>query len=237
MKRSIAFFCAVALVGCAHRSDVQNTKSYANQDTNTAAEQKATSPDAALAILKAGQARFVAGQSRIHDYPKQVNITGEGQYPFATILSCIDSRTAPEVIFDLALGDAFAPRIAGNIVNEDILGSMEFASKVAGSKLIVVLGHTHCGAVKGACDGVELGNLTGLLNRIRPAVDATTNIDGADRSSKNAAFVDAAAHSNVKLTIETIRQKSPVLKEMELKGEIKIVGAMYDIETGKVEFL
>jgi carbonic anhydrase len=236
MKRSLALFCALALFGCAHQGEMTNAKRNVNTDTHTAAEQKVTSPDAALALLKEGHARFVAGQSRIHDYPKEVKITGEGQYPFATILSCIDSRTAPEVIFDLALGDAFAPRIAGNIVNEDILGSMEFASKVAGSKLIVVLGHTHCGAVKGACDGVELGNLTGLLNRIRPAVDATANVDGADRSSKNGAFVDAAAHNNVSLTIETIRQKSPVLKEMEQKGEIKIVGAMYDIETGNVDF-
>jgi carbonic anhydrase len=236
MKRSLALLCALALFGCAHQGEMTNAKSNVNTDTHTAAEQKVTSPDAALALLKEGHARFVAGQSRVHDYPKQVQVTGEGQYPFATILSCMDSRTAPEVIFDLALGDAFAPRIAGNIVNEDMLGSMEFASKVAGSKLIVVLGHTHCGAVKGACDGVELGNLTGLLNRIRPAVDATANMGGADRSAKNDAFVDAAAHNNVSLTIETIRQKSPVLKEMERKGEIKIVGAMYDIETGNVNF-
>lgn len=208
-----------------------------SDDTTTQAEQQALTPDQVLSRLKEGHTRFMAGESIVHDYPSQVKITGEGQFPMATILSCIDSRTAPELIFDLALGDAFSPRIAGNFVNEDILGSMEFASKAAGSKLIVVLGHTACGAVKGSCDDVKLGNLTGLLGKIRPAVEATSNTGGDDRSSKNALFVDAVAHTNVKATVEDIRTRSPVLAEMEANGEIKIVGAMYNVATGDVTFL
>jgi carbonic anhydrase len=206
-------------------------------DVMTKEEQMAITPDQALEALKSGHGRFLAGKSRVDNYPAQVKATGSGQYPFATVLSCIDSRTAPEVLFDVAMGDIFAPRIAGNIVNEDILGSMEFASKVAGSKLIVVVGHTHCGAVKGSCDNAKLGNLTNLLAKIRPAVDKTKNVGGDDRSSKNAQFVDAAAHTNVEMTVQNIRTKSKVLAEMETKGEIKIVGAMYDIETGELTFL
>lgn len=187
--------------------------------------------------MPTGNERFLKGQSRAQDYQSQVSITGKGQAPFATVLSCIDSRTGPEFLFDLALGDAFSPRIAGNFVNEDILGGMEFASKVAGSKLILVLGHTHCGAIKGACDNAELGNLTALVQKLRPVVEQTPSTNGDDRSSKNDAFVDAVAEENVRYTMAQIRSRSPVLKDMEDKGEIKIVGAMYDIETGKVMFL
>ena len=233
LKQAFVVALTVGLMACASTLPTL----VKSDDTTTQAEQKSLTPDQVLARLKEGHARFVAGKSTIYDYPAQVHRTGEGQYPMATILSCIDSRTAPELIFDLALGDAFSPRIAGNFVNEDILGSMEFASKVAGSRLIVVLGHTHCGAIKGSCDDVKLGNLTGLLAKIRPAVDATANVGGADRSSANADFVDAVAHTNVKVTVENIRKQSPVLAEMEAKGEIKIVGAMYNIETGVVEFL
>jgi carbonic anhydrase len=184
-----------------------------------------------------GNERFFKRQSRAQDYQSQVSIIGKGQAPFATVLSCIDSRTGPEILFDLALGDAFSPRIAGNFVNEDILGSMEFASKVAGSKLILVLVHTKCGAIKGACDNAELGNLTALVQKLRPVVDQTPSTNGDDRSSKNDAFVDAVADENVRYTMAQIRSRSPVLKNIEDKGEIKIVGAMYDIETGKVMFL
>lgn len=233
-RLSLVAALSLQLMGCASVPTPTLSKS---DDTTTKAEQQALTPDQALSKLKDGHARFLAGQSIVRDYPAQVHITGAGQYPMATILSCIDSRTAPELIFDLALGDAFSPRIAGNFVNEDILGSMEFASKVAGSKLIVVLGHTHCGAVKGSCDDVKLGNLTGLLGKIRPAVDATPNTGGADRSAKNDAFVDAVAQTNVQLTVDDIRKRSPLLAEMEAKGEIKIVGAMYDVETGAVSFL
>jgi carbonic anhydrase len=239
MRPILSTLLFLALTGCAHQREASNSAQTPGRsvDTTTAAEQKQMTPDLALERLKQGHQRFLAGKSTLQDYQKQIAITGTGQYPFATILSCIDSRTPPEAIFDLALGDAFAPRIAGNIVNDDILGSLEFASHLAGSKLIVVLGHSHCGAVKGACDGAQLGNLTGLLSKIRPAVDATANVAGEDRSSKNHAFVDAAAHTNVLLTVAAIRSKSAILKEMERKGEIKIVPAMYDIETGKVEFL
>jgi carbonic anhydrase len=235
MRHVALLVIAASLIGCvnAPKRDLTDAKSI---DTTTKAEQQALTPAQALGQLKAGHERFKSGQSRAQDYPAQVKITGEGQFPYATILSCIDSRAAPEILFDLALGDAFAPRIAGNIVDEDILGSMEFASKVAGSKLIVVLGHTHCGAIKGACDDVQMGNLTGLLAKIRPTVDAQESPAGTDRSSKNSAFVDAVAASNVRQTIADIRSRSSILKAMEDEGTIKIVGAMYDIETGVVDF-
>jgi carbonic anhydrase len=166
-----------------------------------------------------------------------VNDTSDGQFPFATILSCIDSRVSAELVFDQGLGDIFSIRIAGNFVNEDILGSMEFACKLAGTKLIVVLGHTSCGAVKGACDHARLGNLTALINKIEPAVDAVKEPSDENlRNSKNLEFVDKVAEKNVHLTIGNIRQKSPVLTEMETKGEIKVVGAMYDVSNGEVVF-
>ena len=168
---------------------------------------------------------------------EQVNQTSEGQYPFATILSCIDSRVSAELIFDQGIGDIFSIRIAGNIVNKDILGSMEFASKVAGTKIIVVLGHTNCGAVKGACDGVELGNLTHLLDKITPAMDLIDSPKEKElRNSKNIDFVDAVANANVDRTVALIRKNSPILAEMEDSGLIKLVSGMYDIQTGVVSF-
>ena len=168
---------------------------------------------------------------------EQVNQTSEGQYPFATILSCIDSRVSAELVFDQGIGDIFSIRIAGNIVNKDILGSMEFASKVAGTKAIVVLGHTNCGAVKGACDGVELGNLTHLLDKITPAMDLIGDPkEKSLRNSKNIDFVDAVANANVDRTVDMIRKNSPILAEMEQSGLIKLVSGMYDIQTGVVTF-
>ncbi|MCB0471405.1 MAG: carbonic anhydrase, partial [Flavobacteriaceae bacterium] len=168
---------------------------------------------------------------------EQVNDTSEGQFPFATILSCIDSRVSAELVFDQGLGDIFSVRIAGNFVNEDILGSMEFACKLAGTKLVVVLGHTSCGAVKGACDDAKMGNLTAMLAKIKPAVNAVTEpADASLRNSKNLEFVDAVAEKNVFLTIENIRKQSPILQEMENQNEIDIVGGMYDINTGAVTF-
>ncbi|HBL78708.1 MAG TPA: carbonic anhydrase, partial [Aequorivita sp.] len=168
---------------------------------------------------------------------EQVNDTSDGQFPFATILSCIDSRVSAELVFDQGLGDIFSIRIAGNFVNEDILGSMEFASKLAGTKLIVVLGHTSCGAIKGACDDAKMGNLTGMLAKIKPAVESVSEPkDEGQRNSKNLDFVDAVAEKNVTLTIDNIRNMSPILKEMEDNNEIDIVGAMYDINTGAVSF-
>ena len=163
-----------------------------------------------------------------------MNETSESQHPFAIILSCIDSRTSAELIFDQGLGDIFSVRIAGNCVNEDILGSMEFACKFAGAKLIVVLGHTRCGAIKGACDDVRIGNLTALLNKIRPAVD-DTHVSG-ERKSTNSEFVEAVAHRNVQLSVEQITQRSPVLKEMLAEGSIAIAGGLYDVSTGYVTF-
>ncbi len=197
--------------------------------------QEAVTPQMILGRFKQGNARFASGKHTPHNYLKQAQATAAGQYPLASVVSCIDSRSPPEIIFDQSIGDFFNARVAGFIVNEDILGSLEFASKLAGSKLIIVLGHTNCGAIKGACDDAKLGNLTGLLAKIKPAMSRIPN-DGKDRSSKNYAFVDMVAEQNVRLTIETIRAKSPVLKEMEDKGEIKIVGAMYDLKTAKVEW-
>tara|TARA_E500000178_G_C16940857_1_gene716329 strand:- start:881 stop:1393 length:513 start_codon:yes stop_codon:yes gene_type:complete len=169
---------------------------------------------------------------------EQVKDTSTGQYPFATILSCIDSRVSAELVFDQGVGDIFSVRIAGNFVNEDILGSMEFACKLAGTKLVVVLGHTACGAVKGACDHARLGNLSALIQKIEPAVEAVTEpTDASQRNSGNIQFVNDVAVKNVHMTIDNIREESPVLAELEAEGAIKIVGAMYDINNGSVTFL
>lgn len=197
--------------------------------------QSQIAPRKALDILKEGNHRFVNNLKLHRDLLEQVNDTRDGQWPFATILSCIDSRTSAELIFDQGLGDVFSIRIAGNVVNTDILGSMEFACKVAGSKLIVVLGHTKCGAVKGACDHVEMGNLTELLSKLQPAVyeEQTTT---EDRTSKNSEFVENVAEINVKRTVKSIIQRSFVLEQMIENGEIGIVGGMYNIETGVVDF-
>ncbi len=207
-------------------------------NSQTKASQDAISPAKALELLKEGNQRFTAKQQVERDLNLQVEQTSTGQFPFATVLSCIDSRVPAELVFDQGIGDIFSVRIAGNFVNSDILGSMEFASKLAGTKLILVLGHTACGAVKGACDHAELGNLTGMLDKIAPAVEAVTEpAAAADRTSDNIDFVNAVGAKNVTLTIERIREESPVLAEMEQAGEIQIVGGMYDIATGQVNFL
>jgi carbonic anhydrase len=197
--------------------------------------QSQITPRKALEILQNGNHRFVNNLKAHRNLLEQVNDTRDGQWPFAVILSCIDSRTSAELIFDQGLGDVFSVRIAGNIVNTDILGSMEFACKVAGSKLVVVLGHSKCGAVKGACDHVEMGNLTELLSKIQPAVyqeKATQN----DRSSKNAEFVENVAEINVVRSVKNIIERSYILEQMVERGEIGIVGAMHNIETGEVSF-
>lgn len=194
-------------------------------------------PRMALEILKEGNDRFIKNLKAQRDLLAQANDTRDGQWPFAIILSCIDSRTSAELIFDQGLGDIFSVRIAGNIVNTDILGSMEFACKVAGSKLIVVLGHTKCGAVKGACDHVEMGNLTELLSKLQPSVYAerdTVNIK--DRHSKNSTFVENVSSINVRRSVKSIIERSFIIEQMVEKGEIGVVGAMYNIDTGKVEF-
>jgi carbonic anhydrase len=205
---------------------------------HTKQTQSAISPNQSIEILKEGNQRFVASKMANRDLLDQVNDTASGQYPFATILSCIDSRVSAELIFDQGVGDIFSARVAGNIVNEDLLGSIEFACKLAGTKVLVILGHTACGAVKGACDDAKLGNLTILLDKIKPAVNAVSEpADASLRNSSNIDFVNEVAVKNVQMTIENTRTMSPVLKEMEDKGEIKIVGAMYDIHNGKVTFL
>lgn len=204
---------------------------------HTRETQATMTPQKSLQYLKEGNQRFQNNLKANRNLLEQVNDTSEGQFPFATILSCIDSRVSAELVFDQGLGDIFSVRIAGNFVNEDILGSMEFASKLAGTKLIVVLGHTSCGAIKGACDDAKLGNLTKLIEKIKPAVNAVEQPKEASlRNSKNPEFVDDVAHMNVKLTIDRIHEESPILTEMEKNGEIMIVGAMYDINTGEVTF-
>ncbi len=197
--------------------------------------QATITPRNALQILEGGNDRFLKNLKANRNLLQQANETRDGQWPFATILSCIDSRTSAELIFDQGLGDIFSVRIAGNIVNTDILGSMEFACKVAGSKLIVVLGHSKCGAIKGACDHIEMGNLTELLSKIQPAV-YQEKVTKNERSSKNATFVENVAEINVKRSVKSIIERSYILEQMIEKGEIGIVGAMHDIETGNVTF-
>ena len=197
--------------------------------------QTAITPAMALELLKDGNKRFVNNLKINRNLLQQANDTSGGQHPFAVILSCIDSRTSAELIFDQGLGDIFSIRIAGNIINEDILGSMEFGCKVAGSKIIIVLGHTKCGAIKGACDHVEMGNLTSLLSKIRPAVDDELTI-AENRNSSNSEFVEKVAVINVQRTVNSILQRSPILKEMIENGEIGIVGGTHDITTGQVAF-
>ena len=191
----------------------------------------------ALQRLKEGNLRFQNNIKLNRDHSNEVKATSNGQYPFATVLSCIDSRVSSELIFDQGIGDLFSARIAGNFVNSDILGSMEFACKVAGTKLLVVLGHTSCGAVKGACDHVELGNLTTMLEKLSPAVQAVAEPkDPSQRNSSNLHFVDAVAAKNVELTIQRIVDESPVLAELQQEGELTIIGGMYDIGSGAVAF-
>lgn len=187
----------------------------------------------ALARLKEGNGRFVAGRREERDLVRQVRLTSGGQSPFAAVLGCIDSRVAPELVFDQGIGDIFSVRIAGNFVNENVLGSLEFACEVAGARVIVVLGHSNCGAIMGACDGVRLGHLTGLLSHLQPAVAAVDGAEGA-RNSENASFVQQVAEKNVDLTVQAIRERSPVLQEMAARGEIAVVGAMYDVGSGVV---
>ena len=201
----------------------------------TVDRQKATTPDAALQALKDGNARFVAGSTINCDLRAQVKATATGQYPIAAIVGCIDSRVPPELVFDQRLGDVFAARIAGNFVNTDIIGSLEFATKLAGAKVIVVLGHTGCGAIKGAVDGAKLGNLTAMLQNFAPALAATVGVAG-DRNSKNYKLVQAVADSNVVIAAKQLLEKSDVLRELVEAKALKIVSAMHDIETGKVTF-
>jgi carbonic anhydrase len=198
-------------------------------------QQAATTPESALARLEAGNARFVSGRPLHRDMPADVKATAHGQYPVAVVLSCIDSRQPIEIVLDQGIGDIFSARIAGNVLNDDILGSMEFACKVSGAKLIAVIGHSNCGAIKGAIDDVQLGNLTRLVDKIKPAVNSVPD-NGQPRTSKNYEFVDAVAEANVRLVMHEIPERSPILKEMIDSGKIGLVGGMYDLSTGKVRF-
>ncbi|HET8839039.1 MAG TPA: carbonic anhydrase family protein [Flavobacteriaceae bacterium] len=204
---------------------------------HTKESQDTVTPAKALQFLKEGNIRFQNNLKTHRNLLEQVNDCREGQFPFAAILSCIDSRVSAELIFDQGLGDIFSIRIAGNFVNEDILGSMEFGAKLAGAKLVVVLGHTGCGAIKGACDNVELGNLTKLVAKIKPAVEMVKEPEDENlRNSQNPNFVNEVSRKNVILTIERIRNESKILNEMEKDGQLKIVGGMYDVATGEVVF-
>lgn len=196
----------------------------------------AQSPQSILDILKQGNEAFASGQVEHRDYAYAAQQTASAQYPMAIILSCIDSRAPAEIIFDLGIGDIFNARVAGNIVNADIVGSMEFACKMAGAKLIVVMGHTNCGAVSSACDGFEMGNVTGLLDHLKPAVNAVNDVKG-ERNSSNAQFVTEVAKQNVRLTRDRIPQLSAILKDLVEQKEILIVGCLYDLQTGTVSFL
>jgi carbonic anhydrase len=219
----------------------QSTDSLKNQDllvqkVLTLEERAKLTPDQILEQLKDGNERFRTNNSTQRDHSAQIRNSAVGQYPKAVVLSCLDSRVPVEDVFDQGLGDIFVGRVAGNFVNEDLLGSMEFACKLSGAKLILVMGHQHCGAIKGAIDDVKLGNLTALLAKIKSAVKISQDYAG-EKTSKNEAFVRLVAQNNVRLTIENIRQKSPILREMEQKGEIKIVGAFYTLTKGELVFL
>ncbi len=205
--------------------------------THTPESQAAVDHTMALQLLKDGNKRFLNQSTVSRSFDKQIELTTSGQYPFAAVVSCIDSRIPTEIIFDQGIGDIFNARVAGNFVNTDILGSLEFACKLAGSKLIVIMGHTSCGAVKGACDHAKLGNLTAMLDNITPALSKVKTEDGVDRSSKNLDFVNKVAVENVFQTIEKLKADSPVLNQMIEENAIKVVGAMYDVSSGEVSFL
>jgi carbonic anhydrase len=219
---------AMAFVGAGALSNI------AHADALTKAQRDKLSPDDILAHMKMGNKRFYTGKRMDFNFLAQQRASAKGQYPAAILLTCVDSRAPAETIMDLRIGDIFNSRVAGNVESSDILGSMEFACKLAGAKVVLVMGHTACGAIKGAIDNAELGNLTGLLAKIKPAVAAT--MYAGERTSKNYAFVDAVARKNVEITITNIRKASPVLAELESKGTIKIAGAMYSVETGVVDF-
>jgi len=246
MKRSNLFksmaiavmtvFMGTTLQAHDHNHEPKKPKGDDKYVTQTAESQAKMTPDKAVKILEEGNERFVHDKMVNRDLMSQVEATSTGQYPFAAIVSCIDSRIPTEIVFDQGVGDIFNARVAGNFVNTDILGSLEFAAKVAGSKAIIVMGHTECGAVKGACDNVKLGNLTPMLANIQPAIDAVDDIK-KNRNSKNSEFVQKVADLNVEFTIEKIKKDSDVLREMYENGEIDIIGAMYDVHSGKVTFI
>jgi carbonic anhydrase len=250
MKKIIHVFVLVpamvlGIVSCKQESEKKDVSTTTTQATAqrplrervlTAEEQAALTPDGVIDSLKAGNKRFISNDLTLRDHSAMVRNGATGQFPKAVILSCLDSRIPVEDVFDRGIGDLFVARVAGNISNEDMLGSMEFGCKVMGSKVILVLGHESCGAIKGAIDNVQLGNITAMLGRIKPAIERAKTFSGA-KTSKDPGYVEYVAKANVMTTIEAIKAGSPILKEMEDKGQIKIVGAYYNIQTGEVVFL
>jgi carbonic anhydrase len=247
LKATALFVLAASMMSC--KTDAEKTEGSTTETETgimvdepiqnhivTAEDQAKLTPEAVLADFKAGNERFRNNNLTVRDHKEQIRKSAEGQFPKAFVLSCVDSRVPVEDVFDQGIGDIFVGRVAGNFANEDMLGSMEFACKVAGAKLILVMAHQHCGAVKATIDDVKLGNVTSLVNNIKPALAMSGNVEG-DKTSKNDAFVKAVAENNVVHTIETIRKNSPILKEMEDKGEIKIVGVYYSLETGELKFM
>ena len=224
----------LALTGCSTTAPISTPQ---RRDLATLkAEQAALTPAQVLESLQRGNGRFASGKLEPRDMLHDQQITAAGQYPRAVILSCMDSRAPAEFVFDQGLGDLFNVRIAGNIADHDLVGSLEYGCAVVGAKLVLVMGHTDCGAVKGACDHVQLGNLTGLLDKIQPAVEAVRDVPG-ERNSKNSKFVEAVSEAHVRLTVARIRELSPVLRDLESAGKIQITGCIYDLKTGRVQFL
>lgn len=244
-KSLVMLFTAALLVSCngetkAEKPNLPSTQKEAVKPVvshvMTKEEQTRLTPDAILEEFIAGNKRFQSGTTTVRDHSKQARKSAPGQFPKAVVLSCVDSRVPVEDVFDQGLGDIFVGRVAGNFVNEDLLGSMEFACKVSGAKLILVMGHQHCGAIKGAIDDVKLGNITAMLSKIKPAVAMSQDFKG-DKTSKNDEFVKHVSENNVLYAMDQIRKKSPILKEMEDKGEIKIVGLFYNLTDGTLQFL
>lgn len=242
-KLTTLAFATALLFSCNQSTKTEEKASTTKEETKqvvthvmTKEDQAKLTPDAVLQEFIEGNKRFQSGTTTLRDHSEQARKSAPGQFPKAVVLSCLDSRVPVEDVFDQGLGDIFVGRVAGNFVNEDLLGSMEFACKVAGAKLVVVMGHQHCGAVKGAIDDVKLGNITAMLAKIKPAVAISQDFTG-DKISKNDAFVKYVSENNVKHALKQIREKSAILKEMEDKGEIKIVGAFYNLTDGSIEFV
>ena len=233
--RSSCFVITLALLLCACSSSSHRSQGLLRDSVLSEKQQAATTPEQALQRLKEGNQRFLSSQLTATDYLAQARASSTGQYPIAFVLGCVDSRVPPEAVFDCSIGDLFVGRVAGNFENTDLLGSMEFAVIASGTPLIVVLGHTSCGAVKGACDGVELGNLTSLLGELRPALDQTA--EGGDRTSANKEFVDRVARQNVRQTVKDILDRSPDIAAQVEAGDAAVVGALYHLPTGSVEWI
>ncbi len=240
-KLTVFILILLIINGCysshKNKSSESTEKLFPSKHILTAADQAKLTPDMVLQDFKEGNKRFVENKLTQRVHSEEVRrIATSGQFPKAMVLSCVDSRIPVEDVFDQGLGDVFVGRVAGNFVNTDLLGSMEFACKVSGAKLILVMGHQHCGAVRGAIDDVKLGNITAMLSNIKPAVEMSKNFTG-EKTSKNEAYMREVAENNVRLNLNLIRERSPILKEMELKGQIKIVGAFYTLQTGELEFI